>query len=65
MVETDAAPPVPRADIPTDLTVERSYGVVIRKGRFLSPHARAFVNLVKPGLFARGDYFEGGGHSER
>ena len=42
----------------------RSYGVVIRKGKFLSPHARAFVNLVKPGLFARGDYFEGG-HSER
>ena len=42
----------------------RSYGVVIRKGKFLSPHARAFVNLVKPGLFARGDYFEAG-HSER
>lgn len=42
----------------------RSYGVVVRKGRVLSAQARAFVNLVKPGLFARGGYDEPG-HSER
>ena len=43
---------------------QRSYGVVIRKGKYLSAHARAFIDLVKPGLFARGDYYESG-HSER
>lgn len=42
----------------------RSYGVVVRKGRFLTPHARAFADLIKPGLFERRDYFESG-HSER
>ena len=42
----------------------RSYGVVIRKGKYLSPQARAFVDLVKPSLFTRRDWFEGG-HSER
>jgi DNA-binding transcriptional LysR family regulator len=42
----------------------RSYGVVVRKGRFLSPQARAFSDLVKPGAFERRDYFESG-HSER
>lgn len=42
----------------------RSYGVVIRKGKYLSPQARAFVDLVKPALFSRRDYFEAG-HSER
>lgn len=42
----------------------RSYGVVVRKGKYLSPEARAFVDLIKPGLFTRGDYFEPG-HSER
>ena len=42
----------------------RSYGVVVRKGKYLSPEARAFVDLVRPGLFTRGDYFEPG-HSER
>ena len=42
----------------------RSYGVVVRKGKFLSPQARAFTDLVKPGLFERGDYFAPG-HSER
>jgi len=42
----------------------RSYGVVIRKGKFLSPAARAFVDLVKPALFTRRDWFESG-HSER
>ena len=42
----------------------RSYGVVIRKGKYLSPQARAFVDLVKPALFTRSDWFEPG-HSER
>ena len=43
---------------------QRSYGVVVRKGKYLSPQARAFIDLIKPGLFARGDYYESG-HSER
>ncbi|HEX5755510.1 MAG TPA: LysR family transcriptional regulator [Arenimonas sp.] len=42
----------------------RRYGVVMRKGKYLSPQARAFVDLVKPGLFERRDGFEAG-HSER
>ena len=42
----------------------RSYGVVVRKGKFLSPQARAFSDLVKPGAFERRDYFESG-HSDR
>ncbi len=43
---------------------QRSYGVVVRKGKYLSPQARAFIDLIRPGLFARRDYFEAG-HSER
>jgi DNA-binding transcriptional LysR family regulator len=43
---------------------QRSYGVVMRKGKYLSQQARAFIDLIKPGLFARGDYYESG-HSER
>jgi len=42
----------------------RSYGVVIRKGKYLSPQARAFVDLVKPSLFGRRDGYDTG-HSER
>ncbi|HMB55891.1 MAG TPA: LysR family transcriptional regulator [Arenimonas sp.] len=42
----------------------RSYGVVVRKGKFLSAQARAFSDLVKPGAFERRDYFDSG-HSER
>jgi DNA-binding transcriptional LysR family regulator len=42
----------------------RTYGVVIRKGKYLSPQARAFSDLVKPALFTRRDWFEAG-HSER
>lgn len=42
----------------------RSYGVVVRKGKYLSPQARAFADLVKPGVFERTDYFESG-HSDR
>ncbi len=43
---------------------QRSYGVVIRRGKALSTEARAFVDLIKPGLFARRDY-DDSGHSER
>jgi DNA-binding transcriptional LysR family regulator len=43
---------------------QRSYGVVVRKGKYLSTQARAFVDLIKPDLFARRDYYESG-HSER
>ncbi|MEO6263606.1 MAG: LysR substrate-binding domain-containing protein [Luteimonas sp.] len=42
----------------------RSYGVVMRKGKYLSPQARAFVELIQPDLFARRDYDQTG-HSER
>ena len=42
----------------------RSYGVVMRKGKFLSPQARAFVDLIHPDLFMRRTYDETG-HSER
>ncbi|MDR1076303.1 MAG: LysR family transcriptional regulator [Xanthomonadaceae bacterium] len=42
----------------------RSYGVVVRKGRYLSPQARAFVELIKPDLFAPREYDQPG-HSER
>jgi DNA-binding transcriptional LysR family regulator len=43
---------------------QRSYGVVMRKGKYLSTQARAFVDLIRPGLFGRGEYDESG-HSER
>jgi len=43
---------------------QRSYGVVVRKGKYLSAQARAFIDRIKPGLFARGDYYESG-HSDR
>ena len=42
----------------------RTYGVVVRKGRLLSPQARAFVALIKPDLLAPREYDESG-HSER
>ncbi len=42
----------------------RSYGVVMRKGKFLSPQARAFVELVTPDRFAPRDAYASG-HSER
>lgn len=32
---------------------ERTYGVVVRKGKYLSPQARAFCELVRPGVFER------------
>jgi len=43
---------------------QRSYGVVMRKGKFLTAEARAFVDLVKPGLLTHRDY-DDSGHSER
>ncbi|SEW21480.1 LysR family transcriptional regulator [Luteibacter sp. 329MFSha] len=43
---------------------QRSYGVVMRKGKFLSPEARAFIDLIRPGLLTHRDYDEPG-HSER
>jgi DNA-binding transcriptional LysR family regulator len=43
---------------------QRGYGVIVRKGKYLSAEARAFIDLVRPGLFARHDYGDAG-HSER
>lgn len=43
---------------------QRSFGVVVRKGRVLSAEARAFIDLIRPGLFLRQDWSESG-HSER
>lgn len=43
---------------------QRSYGVVMRKGKYLTPEARAFIDLIRPGLFMRRTYDEPG-HSER
>lgn len=43
---------------------QRSYGVVMRKGKFLSAEARAFVDLIRPGLLTYRDYDEPG-HSGR
>ena len=42
----------------------RSYGVVVRKGKHLSPQARAFIELVQPQLLAHREYDQTG-HSER
>ncbi|MEB1263698.1 LysR substrate-binding domain-containing protein [Xanthomonas campestris pv. campestris] len=42
----------------------RSYGVVVRKGKYLSPQARAFIELIQPDLFTPRGYDESG-HSER
>ena len=38
----------------------RSYGVVVRKGKYLSPQARAFIELIQPDLFMRRSHDEGG-----
>ena len=43
---------------------QRSYGVVMRKGKFLSAEARAFIDLIRPGLLTHRDYDESG-HSAR
>jgi hypothetical protein len=38
--------------------------VLVRNGKSLTGPACAFVDLIKPGLFKRRDWFEAG-HSER
>lgn len=43
---------------------QRSYGVVMRKGKFLSPEARAFIDLIRPGLLTHREHDESG-HSQR
>ncbi|MCO5055568.1 LysR family transcriptional regulator [Thermomonas sp.] len=42
----------------------RSYGIVMRKGKYLSKQARAFVDLINPQALAPRQYDETG-HSER
>ncbi len=41
----------------------RTYGVVMRKSKLLSPQARAFIELIQPDLFDRDR--DRGGHSQR
>jgi DNA-binding transcriptional LysR family regulator len=48
----------------SDYFPSRSYGVVVRKGKYLSPQARAFIELIQPDLFTRRSY-DDSGHSER
>ncbi len=43
---------------------QRSYGVVMRKGKYLSTEARAFIDLIRPGLLTHREYDESG-HSAR
>ena len=43
---------------------ERSYGVIVRRGKALSAQARAFINMIQPDLFSPRDYDQSG-HSER
>jgi DNA-binding transcriptional LysR family regulator len=43
---------------------QRSYGVVMRKGKFLSAEARAFIDLIRPGLLTHREHDEPG-HSGR
>ena len=38
-----------------DYFPQRSYGVVMRTGKDLGPQARAFIDLIRPGLFERRD----------
>ncbi len=38
----------------------RSYGVVVRKGKYQSPQARAFTALIQPELLTRDDSLAGG-----
>jgi DNA-binding transcriptional LysR family regulator len=47
-----------------DYFPSRSYGVVVRRGKVLSPQARAFVELIQPDLFAPRQY-DDTGPSER
>ena len=43
---------------------QRSGDLVVRRGKVLSPQARAFVELIQPDLFAPRQY-DDTGHSER
>jgi len=43
---------------------QRAYGVVMRKGKFLSAEARAFIDLIRPGLLTHREHDEPG-HSQR
>lgn len=43
---------------------QRSYGVVVRKGRYLSGEAREFINQIRPGLLRHREHDEPG-DSER
>ncbi len=43
---------------------QRSYGVVMRKGKYLGHEARTFLDLIKPGLLTHREYDESG-HSAR
>ncbi len=61
---TDADKPRLAARSLREYFPSRTYGVLVRKGKTLSPQSRAFVDLIKPGLFQRKDWFEAG-HSER
>lgn len=42
----------------------RTYGVVVRRGKYLAPHARAFTELIQPQVFVR-DGYDATGASER
>ncbi len=43
---------------------QRSYGVVMLKGKYLSPEARGFIDQIQPGLLTHREHDEPG-HSER
>lgn len=43
---------------------QRAYGVVMCKGKFLSAEARAFIDLIRPGLLTHREHDESG-HSQR
>ncbi len=43
---------------------QRSYGVVMRKGKYLSAEARGFIDQIKPGLATHREHDETG-HSQR
>lgn len=50
------------AQIPLDRYFpERSYGVVFRRGKFLSPQARKFIEIMAPNFFAEASPADGGG----
>jgi len=44
---------------------QRSYGAVVRKGRFLGSEARAFLDLLEPSLFASREYDQSGPSDRR